>query len=464
MAKKKVEDDIKYTSDKTLPQIVQEINKRAKTTKITFLSKSRSHQMKRFFSGSISVDAITGGGYAFKRIHVLFGTRSAGKNALLYQMIAYNQRICRFCHGIIPEYTMSNDRHGIFLYYILRIPTCKCGGIGRIFIIYDFEKSIEITEPHMITVNEYYNKENGHALLEEDYLEAQELFKTLELKKELTDVEKKSISDLEMYFENVEVKSNEMLQQSTLDYLQNCGIFTDKLLLADPSDTEEGIESARELISSKEVDGIIWDSIQAAVPRWVKGRDAADDTMGKEAKQNALLMRHICSSFAAKDLLDETEAYKPAVFLTSQMRSSMSQWEKDDYSGGHGVKHHNSLALELKREQFLTEDGIKAPFENQFYGQTIRARAEKNKLAPPGDMFEFDYYFRSGLKFQAGQIDHVKEIVNLGVFYNIIEKSGGWYKVMGESIQGMDKFAEVCRERPDFVGDVYDQIKEKFQK
>jgi RecA/RadA recombinase len=457
--------DSKYIVDKELPQIAQEINKKAKTTKITTLNKAKSMIMKRFFSGSISIDAVTGGGYAFKRIHLLFGARSVGKNGSLNQMVAYNQRICRYCGGILPEYfDVANDRHSIFLRYVLKMRMCQCGGEGRIFIIFDYEKSIEIVEPQTITIKEYIHKENGHSVLEDRYLEAVELYNKLKSKKELDEDigEYQTLKDLEQYFKSIDIKETEIIQEPTVDYLKNCGILVDKLLVADPEDTEEGIEHARDLIKNKGVDGIIWDSVQAAIPRWVKGRDAADDSMGKEPKQNALLMRHICSSFAAKDLLDESEAYKPGVFLTSQMRSSMAMWEQDSYSGGHGIKHHISLALELKREKFLTEFGTEASFTDQFYGQEVRVRSEKSKLSAPGDMFTFNYYFRAGDEFQVGQIDHVKEIVKLGIFYNIIEQGGAWYKVLGESIQGLEKLVNFCRERPDFVGNMYDQIKEKF--
>lgn len=457
--------DSKHVVDKELPPIVQEINKGANTTKITTLNKAKAMIMKRFFSGSVAVDAVIGGGFAFKRIQLLFGTRSVGKNGLLNQMIAYNQRICRHCGGILSQFWANeDDRHGMFLTYVLKIPKCDCGGDGRIYLILDYEKSIEITEPRIVKINEYRHKENGHEIAEEEYREAKKLYSELIVKEKLNEEtgEYDSLKQLEAFLQNVDVRENEILQESTVDYLKNCGILVDKLLVADPEDTEEGIEHARKLVKEKGVDGIIWDSVQAAIPRWVKGRDANDATMGTEAKQNALLMRHICSSFAAKDLLDESEAYKPGVFLTSQMRSSMAMWEQDSYSGGHGIKHHIALALELKREKFLTELGLEANFKDQFHGQEVRIRPEKNKMGVPGDMATFNYYFRTGDKFQTGQIDHVKEIILLGIFHGIVEKGGAWYKALGEKFQGLEKFTDFCRVQPDFVGDVYEQIKEKF--
>lgn len=445
-----------------LPSIIQKINKDAKSTKITTLDKAVSFKLKRMFSGSISGDILTGGGYAFRRIHLLFGNKSTGKNSTLYQTIAYNQRLCRACGGLLTKFwNSSGDRHAIFLQHVLKIRKCTCNGKGRVFLILDYEKSIEQVDPKIVTINEYKRQKDGAEITEEDYKEAVELLNKFKSKETLTDEEKEEVKNLEKYLDGVAVVTHQVEQIGTSDYLQSCGVLTTELLVADPEDTEEGIEHAREVIKSKEVDGILWDSIQAAIPKWVKGRDSDSDTMGKEAKQNALLMRHICSAFSAKDLLDETEAYKPAVFLTSQMRSSMSQYVADSYSGGHGIRHHISLALELKREKFLKNDGTEATFKDQYYGQEIRLRAEKNKLAPPGDLYTINYYFRNSEKFKIGEIDHVQEIVNLGISYNLIDRAGAYYKVRGETFQGIQKLTEFFRANPDFVGDLYEDIKEK---
>jgi len=237
----------------------------------------------------------------------------------------------------------------------------------------------------------------------------------------------------------------------------------DALLVADPEDTEEGIELVRDMIRSKEVDAIIWDSLQAAIPRYVKGRDADQATMGVEAKQNGLLMRHVCSAFAAADLTDESEAYKPALFITSQVRANLSSISHlpDTYSGGNAIQHHISLALEVKREKFLQQDGSDAEFKDDFYGQRVRLRADKNKLSSPGDMYEYEYYFREGDTFPVG-IDSAGEILNLGVKVGIIDRAGPYYKIGDQSFQGMKALKEAFRGDAKFSQKIYIQLMQKL--
>jgi len=446
-----------------LPDVIKEINKSKKATKITTLTKAKAARLKKMFSGSVSVDAISNGGYAYRRIHLSFGSKSAGKNALLYQMMAYNQRLCRDCGGIRAIYWgVKEDRHSLFMKYVLKIPQCLCGGQGKIFLILDYEKSIDVEEPRKVEVVECFDRTTGEQVSDVEYEDANDKYKKLCAKEKLTEKQQKTLEDLEVWLDKLDVKKQIIEQLSTADYLVACGVLIDELLIADPEDTEEGIEHCRKIIKERGVDGIIWDSIQAAIPKWVKERDAEADTMGKEAKQNALLMRHICSSFAARDLEDEMEAYKPGFFLTSQMRSSMSMYEQDSYSGGHGIKHHISFALEHKRNKFLKEDGTEASFKEQFYGQEIRLRAEKNKFGPPGDMYTVDYYFRESEHHSVGEIDHTKEIVNLGISKGLIERAGAYYKTKGESFQGMARLTEFFRENPEFVGNLYEDIQEKL--
>ena len=99
----------KFVPDKDLPDVVNKINKDKKTTKITTLTKAKAFKLKRFYSGSFGADYITGGGFAYRRIQLLFGAKSSGKNALLNQTTAYLQRQCRNCHGIFPNFVTGKE-------------------------------------------------------------------------------------------------------------------------------------------------------------------------------------------------------------------------------------------------------------------------------------------------------------------------------------------------------------------
>jgi len=452
-----------------IPNVVMDINKKAKTNKIVPLSEAEAKTLQRMFSGSIVIDYLTGGGYGYARQHLLYGAKSSGKNASLNQLMAFNQRLCRNCHGIRQDFYSSPqlDYWTSFLKEIMLFPECQCDApSAKKFLILDYEKSISKEKPRIEIIKKYLRKtKDGEAYIDGlDYSDAQINLDNLKEKEELTDEERKTIKDMEAFLNSITIEEERIVHQPTTDYLRDCGVLINELLIADPEDTEEGIEICRDMVESKEVDGIIWDSLQAALPKWVKERDADADTMGKEAKQNGLLLRHICSKFAAKDLKDPQEAYKAAVFITSQMRSNLSSfYGVDTYSGGHAVKHHMALALEFKRLMFISNDGNEATSKNgkEYFGQLIKLRAEKNKLAPPETKSETDYYFKSGEGCLIG-LDHAKEILTIGVYLNIIDLAGAWYSVEGERLgQGKANAAAALR-NPEFASRIYAKIKEKL--
>lgn len=392
---------------------------------------------------------------------------NSGKNAELNQMMAYNQRQCRVCFGIRPDLDFNNrDRWTVVLQDILGWPVCQCKDNQfqpKKFLFMDYEKTLSIEAPRIVTIKKIIDKTNSEVLIDElDYNDRMVAFSDLQSKEKLTEKQKIWIAETEQWIKNLSIEETQVEQMATTDYLQKCGVLVDELLVSDPADTEEGTEQIREVVPSKEVDGIILDSLQAMVPKYVKGREADEATMGAEPKANTLMLRHVCSSFAAGDLLDESESYKPALFINSQVRSSLGFVQTaPTYSGGHGVAHLIALALEFKREHFLKEDGTKAPFDQQFFGQKVRLRTDKTKLSAPGDMYEFDYYFRDGSNFSTGEIDHTGEIVDLGIRKGLIERAGAWYRVKEEKFNGIAELNKYFRENPSFVGNLYQDIKNK---
>lgn len=455
-----------------IPSIINEINKAAKTSKIAPLNECDALELRRMFSGSIAIDYLTGGGFGYRRVHLLYGTKSSGKNATLNQTIAYNQRICRKCHGLRGDYWFEadEDRHAQFLRFVLQLPQCKCDTPqGKVFLFLDYEKSISKEGPSEVTVKKIFDPNTEQLVDELDYDELLiklEEFKTNSVIEGVCEEEKKkAIASMEKYLSTLKIEEETITRVSPTDYLAMCGVLVNELLIADPEDTEEGIEHARSVIPSLEIDGIVWDSLQAAIPKWVKERDADADSMGKEAKQNALMLRHVCSKYASGDIKDPAQAYKPPFFITSQLRSSLSSfYAADTYSGGHAVKHHTSLALEYKRTCFISDDGSEANTKNKkpYFGQTIKLRAEKNKLAPPETTAEIDLYFSPDAVSPVG-IDHVKEIALLGIRFGAIEQAGAWYRVGDDKFNGLPKFIEFCRANPEFVGKVYNELREKFK-
>ena len=453
-----------------LPDIVNKINKEKKNIKITTLGKAKSFNVKRFTSGSFAIDSVIGGGYAFRRMHMLFGAKSSGKNANLYQTIAYNQRLCRHCGGILPDFikqdTSSNiilgvDRWSDVLINYMDMPACGCGkSHGRIALFLDYEKSLGIETPKPKFIKNIVHSKTGEIIDEDNYDAVVEEITIIKSKKEMTEEDKHFIKDKEKWIKELKIDTVEVPMLSSTEYLDLCGVITDELLVSDPADAEEGTNYLKEIIPSQEVDIIVIDSLQAMLPKYVKDRDAEDATMGAESKANGLCVRQICAAYAAINLEDEREAYKPAVFFNSQIRSSLGGFSgsQPTFSGGHAVAHNMSLILEFKREKYLKEDGTEASFKDMYYGQQTRIRVEKNKLAAPGGFANYNYYFRAGEFNPVGQIDHVDEITTMGIERGLIERAGAYYRVNGEQFQGMKALVEYMRANSKFVGEVIKKI------
>jgi RecA/RadA recombinase len=460
---KKEKKESTYVPDKELSPIINQINKEFGTTKITTLTKAKSFSVKRYFSGSFGIDHITGGGYTYKRILLLYGHKSSGKNSQLYQMLAYNQRLCRHCRGVLPEYFEAKplDRWANILINYLNTPVCTCGkSSGKIFLLLDYEKSLGIEESRPTIVRCITNKVTGKEINENDYNQKLDILKDLKVKMKLNDTEQSLVKEIEVWLENLKIDEQEIIKIPETDYMTACGINIDRLLVAEPKFMDEGVDIVKKIVKSREVDGIIWDSIQAAIPMYVEKRDAEEATMGVEAKLTGLLMRQIGAAFAADDLLDPNEAYKPTVFITSQVRSELGTMyaKPDSYSGGNALAHHISLALEVKRDKFLDQNGREAAWGTVYYGQQTRVRAEKSKISSPGEMFGYDYYFKATPQFPVGTIDHIKEITDLAIGMNLIKQRGPYFDCNGKTFQGKASLKEALEMDPAFTAQLYNEI------
>jgi len=393
---------------------------------------------------------------------------NSGKNALVNQTTAYLQRMCRNCHGVLQNYVegyKAKDHWSFILLNILGVGICTCDKPEAKKVLFlDYERALAIEEPRDVKVHKMTNAKTGEIIDELDYNDAVSLLEQMsQTTEEITQEQKDKIKETEKFLKNIKIEEAVVRQIGTTAYLRKCGIQTNQLLVADPEDTEEGIEIVREMVSAREIDLIVWDSLQAAIPRYVRDRDADQATMGVEAKQNGLLMKHVCSAFAAGDVIDEMMAYKPALIITSQVRSTLGGFiaAPDTYSGGNAIQHHISIALEVKREKFLKEDGSDATFKDNFYGQKVRLRADKNKFSAPGDMFEYSYFFREGESYPVG-IDSIEEIAELGVKTNVVGRAGTYYIIGEDKFQGRKQRDEYLRSNPQVVSELYSNIMSKL--
>lgn len=222
-------------------------------------------------------------------------------------------------------------------------------------------------------------------------------------------------------------------------YAKNLGVNLDELLVSQPSSGEEALEVAQMLISSGAIDVVVVDSVAALVPRAEIEGEMGDSHVGLHARLMSQALRKLTS------MVHRT---RTLVIFINQIREKIGGYGNPEVTtGGRALKFYSSLRLEVKRI-----DNIKS--SEQAIGNRVRIKVTKNKVAPPFKQVEVELYFGKGFCKEASLID-------LGVKYKVIEKSGAWYS-FGEARlgQGRDNVRQALQETPDLRAQIEARVKE----
>lgn len=214
-------------------------------------------------------------------------------------------------------------------------------------------------------------------------------------------------------------------------YAENLGVNTDEMLISQPDNGEQALEIADQLIRSAAVDLIVIDSVAALTPRKEIEGDMGDSNVGVQARLMSQALRKLTSNISKTNTT--------CIFI-NQLREKIGVMfgNPETTTGGNALKFYSSVRLDIRRVSQL-KDG------DDVIGNQVRVRVVKNKVAPPFRKAEFDIMFGEG-------ISKVGEIIDLGVEYGIVKKSGSWYSY-GETklAQGRDAAKNVLKENPDLA-------------
>lgn len=225
-------------------------------------------------------------------------------------------------------------------------------------------------------------------------------------------------------------------------YAKNLGVNLDELYVSQPDTGEQALDITASLVSSKAVDIIVVDSVAALTPKAEIEGDMGDSHVGLQAR----LM-----SQALRKLTAITSKSKTCIIFINQLREKVGVMfgNPEVTAGGKALKFYASVRIDVRKADALKDsDGA--------YGSHTKAKIVKNKVAPPFKTAEFDIIFGKG-------ISKGSCLVDLGLQYGIIDKSGAWFSYNGEKIaQGREKAVNYFEENPEIAEEVKNKILDSF--
>ena len=218
-------------------------------------------------------------------------------------------------------------------------------------------------------------------------------------------------------------------------YAQQLGVDVDNLLISQPDNGEQALEIADSLIRS-----IVIDSVAALTPKAEIEGEMGDAKMGLQARLMSQALRKLTSSISKT---------KTVCIFINQLRDKIGvvYGNPETTTGGNALKFYASVRIDIRRVSVI-KDG-----EEQL-GTRTRVKVVKNKVAPPFKKAEFDIMFGEG-------ISKIGEIIDLGVDYGIIKKSGSWFSYGDRKIgQGRDSVKELLKNDEALRNEVEAKVRE----
>lgn len=226
-------------------------------------------------------------------------------------------------------------------------------------------------------------------------------------------------------------------------YAEKLGVDVDNLWISQPDNGEQALQIADQLISSSAVDILVVDSVAALTPKKEIEGEMGESAVGLQARLMSQALRKLTATIAKTNTC--------CIFI-NQLREKIGMMfgNPETTTGGNALKFYSSVRLDIRRVTSV-KDG------DNIIGNHVRVKVVKNKVAPPFRKSEFDIMFGVG-------INKIGEIVDLGVEYNIIQKSGSWFSYNGSKLaQGREATMTLLRDNPELCEELESLIKQAIK-
>lgn len=225
------------------------------------------------------------------------------------------------------------------------------------------------------------------------------------------------------------------------NYAEKLGVDIENLIISQPDNGEQALEITDNLIRSGAIDIIVIDSVAALTPKSEIEGEMGDSKMGLHARLMSQALRKLTGSISKT---------KCTVVFINQLREKIGVMfgNPETTTGGNALKFYASIRLDIRRSTQIKDTASEA------VGNKTRVKVVKNKVAPPFKTAEFDIMYGEG-------ISKVGEIIDLGVDYEIIKKSGSWFSYDDTKLgQGRDAVKTLLLDNPELMEELELKIKE----
>ena len=222
-------------------------------------------------------------------------------------------------------------------------------------------------------------------------------------------------------------------------YARKLGVKVEELMVSQPDTGEQALEICDMLVRSGGVDMVVIDSVAALVPKAESEGDMGDSHVGLQARLMSQALRKLTGHIKKTNTL--------VVFINQiRMKIGVMFGSPETTTGGNALKFYASVRLDIRR-------GLQIKKGDDVIGNETKVKVIKNKVAPPFRQAEFDILYGEGVSWEG-------ELIDLGVKYDIVEKSGAWYSYNGAKIgQGKDNVRVWLKENPDVANEIDSKIR-----
>jgi recombination protein RecA len=224
-------------------------------------------------------------------------------------------------------------------------------------------------------------------------------------------------------------------------YAQKIGVNIDDLLVSQPDTGEQALEITDMLVRSGAVDIVVIDSVAALTPKAEIEGDMGDSHMGLQARLMSQALRKLTANIKRSNTL--------VIFINQlRMKIGVMFGNPETTTGGNALKFYASVRMDIRRIGAIKKG-------DEVIGNETRVKIVKNKVAPPFKQADFEILYGEGVSFFG-------ELVDLGVEYGFVQKSGSWYSYNNDKIgQGKDNAKQYLRDNPDKAAELEKAIREK---